>query len=258
MPWSTSRPVPASEADIDPGARRHEDDVVESLLNDAIAATLAETDYFGPDGPVPARVAYGHPKLALVTGENASGKSFLVRGLGQMMRDAHPKLEILAVTMSLRSQGGMARAFLFGDEQRESTGRSSIKAVLAGIRACRERQHDHVLILDEPDIGLAESYAGALGSYLAAFVEDMPVRTLGVVVVTHSRPLVHGLLPAGPASIRVGDDLRPLEHWLREGPIPRGLEEIEALGERAAATMRGINSVRNARTEAKQTSGPGA
>ncbi|MGU3656021.1 ATP-binding protein [Methylobacterium fujisawaense] len=229
---------------------------MESLLNDATAATLAETDYFGPDGPVPTRVASGHPKFALVTGENASGKSFLVRALGQRMRDAHPKLEILAVTMSLRSQGGMARAFLFGDEQRESTGRNSIKAVLAGIRACRERQHDHVLILDEPDIGLAESYAGALGAYLAAFVEDMPDRTLGLVVVTHSRPLVRGLLPTAPAAIRVGDDPRPLEQWLREGPLPRGMEEIEALGERAAATMRGINRVRNARSEAKQASGP--
>jgi hypothetical protein len=229
---------------------------VNSLLNDAIACTLADTDYFGPEGPVPARVEYGHPKLAIVTGENASGKSFLVRALGQKMRDADSKLEILAVTMSLRSQGGMARAFLFGDEQRESTGRSSIKAVLAGMYACRERHHDHVLILDEPDIGLAESYAGALGAYLAAFVEDMPVRTLGLVVVTHSRPLVRGLLPAEPASIRVGDDPRPLEQWLREGPVPRGMEEIEALGERAAATMRGINRVRNARSEAKQASGP--
>jgi hypothetical protein len=229
---------------------------VNSLLNDAIAGTLAETDYFGPEGPVPARVEYGHPKLALVTGENASGKSFLVRGLGQKMRGAHPKLEILAVTMSLRSEGGFSRAVVYGDEQRESSGRISIKAVLAGMYVCRERHHDHVLILDEPDIGLAESYAGALGAYLAAFVEDMPVRTLGVVVVTHSRPLVRGLLPAEPASIRVGDDPRPLEQWLREGPIPRGIEEIEALAERAGATMRGITRVRNARSEAKQASGP--
>jgi hypothetical protein len=229
---------------------------VKSLLNDAIAGTLAETDYFGPDGPVPARVEYGHPKFALVTGENATGKSFLVRGLGEKLRDAHPKLEILAVTMSLRSEGGMARAFLFGDERRESTGRNSVKAVLAGMCACRERHHDHVLVLDEPDIGLAESYAGALGAYLAAFVENMPVRTQGVVVVTHSRPLVHGLLPAEPASIRVGDDPRPLEQWLREGPLPRGMEEIETLSERAAATMRGITRVRNARSAAKQASGP--
>ena len=229
---------------------------MDSELNDAIAGTLAEVDYFGSDGPVPAEVEYGHPKFALVTGENASGKSFLVRGIGEKLRDKQPKLEILAVTMSLRSEGGLSRAFVFGNERRESSGRISIKAVLAGLHACRERHHDHVLILDEPDIGLAESYAGALGTYLAAFVEDMPVRTLGLVVVTHSRPLVRGLLAAEPASIRVGDDRRPLEQRLREGPLPRGVEDIEALAERSAATMRGINRVRNARLEARLDTGP--
>lgn len=231
---------------------------MKSLLNDAIAGTLAEVDYFGSDGPVPAEVEYGHPKFALVTGENASGKSFVVRGLGEKLRDRHPNLEILAVTMSLRSQGGFSRALLFGDEQRDSSGRISIKAVLAGLHACRDRQDDHVLVLDEPDIGLAESYAGALGTYLAAFVEDMPIRTLGLVVVTHSRPLVREVIAAEPASIRVGEDRRPLEQWLREGPLPRGLEDIEALAERSAATTRGITRVRHARLEAKRNTGPRA
>lgn len=229
-----------------------------SVLNDAVERTLAERDYFGSDGPVPAWAEYGHPRCALVTGENASGKSFLVRGIAEKLREAHPKMEVMPVTMNGRSRSGIERLAIWGDESRQSTGRLSVKAVLGGLRTCRERTHDHVLVLDEPDIGLAESYAGALGAYLAAFVEDMPVRTRGVIVVTHSRPLVHGLLPVEPTSIRVGDDPRPMARWLREGPVPRSIEDIEALGERSSATMSGINRVRNARAEPKGPAGPRA
>lgn len=227
-----------------------------SVLNDAVERTLAEQDYFGADGPVPAWAEYGHPKFTVVTGDNASGKSFFVRGIAEKLRDAHPRMEVMPVTMNGRSRGGIERLAIWGDESRQSTGRLSVKAVLGGLRTCRERTHDHVLVLDEPDIGLAESYSGALGAYLAAFVEDMPVRTRGLIVVTHSRPLVRGLLPVEPTSIRVGDDPRPLTEWLRDGPLPRSIEDIEALGERSSATMSGINRVRNARMETKVPVGP--
>lgn len=229
-----------------------------SVLNDAVERTLAEHDYFGAEGPVPAWAEYGHPKCALVSGENGSGKSFLLRAIAQKLHDAHPRMEVIPITMNGRSRSGIERIAIWGDESRQSTGRLSIRAVVGALQTCRERTHDHVLILDEPDIGLAESYAGALGAYLAAFVDDMPVRTRGVVVVTHSRPLVCGLLPVEPTSIRVGDDPRPLARWLAEGPIPRSIEDIDALAERTAATSRGINRVRNERMEAKGAPGPRA
>ncbi len=231
---------------------------MDSVLNDAIERTLAEEDYFGADGPVPAWAEFGHPKCALVTGENASGKSFLTRGVAEKLRAAHPKMEVIPITMNGRSRSGIERLAIWGDESRQSTGRLSVRAVLGALGTCRARAHDHVLVLDEPDIGLAESYAGALGDYLAAFVEDMPVHTRGLVVVTHSRPLVRGLLSVEPTSVRVGDDPRPLARWLDEGPVPRSIEDIEALGERASATMSGIGRVRNARLDAKGPAGPRA
>jgi hypothetical protein len=227
-----------------------------SVLNDAVERTLAEHDYFGADGPVPAWAEFGHPKFALVTGENASGKSFVVRAMAEKLREAHPRMEVIPITMNGRSRAGIERLAIWGDESRQSTGRLSVRAVLGGLRTCREREHDHVLVLDEPDIGLGESYAAALGAYLAEFAADMPVRTRGLVVVTHSRPLVTGLVPVEPTSIRVGDDQRPLAAWLRDGPLPRSIEDIEALGERSSATMSGINRVRNARLEAKAPAGP--
>jgi hypothetical protein len=227
-----------------------------SVLNDAVERTLAEQDYFGADGPVPAWAEYGHPKFTVVTGDNASGKSLLCRAVAEKLREAHPKLEVIPVTMNGRSRAGIERLAIWGDESRQSTGHLSVRAVLGGLRTCRERSNDHVLVLDEPDIGLAESYSAALGAYLAAFVEDMPVRTRGVIVVTHSRPLVNGLMGVEPTSIRVGDDPRPLARWLREGPVPRSIEDIEALAERSSATSSGINRVRNARMEAKGPGGP--
>jgi hypothetical protein len=226
------------------------------MLLDTLGSVLADADYFGPDGPVPCAAELAHPRFAVVTGENASGKSFLVRTLAHRMREDRPRLEVMAVTMNMRSRGGMERAFIWGDEGRDSTGRLSVKAVIGGLKTCRERDHDHVLILDEPDIGLAEGYAGALGEYVAAFVDEMPERTLGLIVVTHSRPLVRSLMPTDPTSIRVGDDPRPLARWLEEGPIPRTLADIEGLAERSSATMSGINRVRLAREAVEQPSGP--
>lgn len=221
------------------------------MFLDTLESVLADVDYFGPDGPVPCAADFAHPRFAVVTGENASGKSFLARTLASQLRRDRPRLEVIPVTMNMRSRGGMERAIMWGDEGRQSTGRLSVKAVMGGLKTCREREHDHVLILDEPDIGLAEGYAGALGAYVAAFVDTMPERTLGVVIVTHSRPLVRALMPTDPTSVRVGDDPRPLARWLEEGAIPRTLADIEALSERSSATMSGINRVRNAR-EAEQ------
>ena len=226
------------------------------MLLDTLGLVLADTDYFGPDGPVPCAADFAHPRFAVVTGENASGKSFLVRALAHRMREDRGRLEVMAVTMNMRSRGGMERAFIWGDEGRNSTGRLSVKAVIGGLKTCREREREHVLILDEPDIGLAEGYAGALGEYIAAFAGAMPERTLGLVVVTHSRPLVRALMPTNPTAVRVGDDPRPLALWLEEGPIPRTMADIEALGARSSAVMSGINRVRLAREAAQPRSGP--
>ena len=53
-------------------------------------------------------------------------------------------------------------------DKTSSTENISVRTALAGIRNSRDRTHPHILMLDEPDIGLSEGYQKALGEELAA------------------------------------------------------------------------------------------
>ncbi len=188
----------------------------------------------------------GNPRLILISGSNGGGKSFLVKALGSYLHlEAKGKVEWMAVGMSLRTSPGMARAFMFGDEGRESTGRISLKAVLGGLRTCKGREHPHALILDEPDVGLSEGYQAGLGELLSDFAGDLPALTRALIVVTHSRTIAKALSDAGATCVRIGDDLRPTADWIRDGDSPRTAKDIEELSDRTIARMRAIQAVIN-------------
>ena len=74
-----------------------------------------ESAVFASQGsPFHASVAPGSPRLLLVAGENASGKSLLCRMVCLL---AHNEGAV-AVSISIRERtaSGIARAFMFGDE----------------------------------------------------------------------------------------------------------------------------------------------
>jgi hypothetical protein len=126
---------------------------VSSLL-DLIELVRDGEDLFGEAGPCPVLVEPGtDPRLLLVTGGNAGGKSLVCRFLDAKSRDESGKrVEFMRVGMGLRTQSGIQRAMMFGDEERESTGRISSDAVVGGMETCRRRDTPHILCLDEPDI----------------------------------------------------------------------------------------------------------
>lgn len=218
-------------------------------MSEAVELLLEADDVFGSDGPCPTLFEPGDPRVLLITGDNAGGKSFFARHIQVALEaEGAGRVELLPVSMSTRTTSGMHRVFIYGDENWESTGQLSVHAVLGGLRTCAGREHDHVLVLDEPDVGLAESYQRALGERIANFASDLPEKTVGLVLVTHSRILVRELLSAvTPMSVRVGDDLRPLAEWLEHGPVPRTVEDLEALTRRSRERMRGIKAVMDSR-----------
>ncbi len=221
------------------------------LMQRALGDILGDGELTGPDGAVPVAWEPGRGGTLLVTGENAGGKSLLSRLLGQYLRDRAAddgrKLEWLPVSMGLRTEPGIHRAFMFGDEQSDSTGKISVRSVLGGIRTSRGRENAHVLCLDEPDIGLSEGYAAGLGDLLAAYAADLPPSSEGFVVVTHSRPIAQRLMALCPHALRVGDDLRPTASWLRDGPLPRTAADVEALPALAARRLRSVQAIINSR-----------
>lgn len=186
------------------------------------------------ESPFQAAVAEGSPSLAVVTGENASGKSLYVRVVASL---AH-KDGALPVSISIRERtggDGMRKVMMFGDEQEQSTGATSVRVIDTGFKNL-DRPKGSILILDEPEIGLSEAYASALGEYIGQQVKLVPSVCLGVLVVTHSRPLVRGLLrgfEATPTHVAVCGDAEPsagLETWL-ETSESHTVEELLMLRE---------------------------
>ena len=197
---------------------------------DKLLADIHDMRYFCPP------VSYLHYRtgsvpLVLVLGHNASGKSLYRRIVQLLCRNA--KIECLAPSMEVRTSPGMGRAFVYsGSEDVDSTGALSASSILSGISTCQGRTEDHVLFLDEPDIGLSDEYAAGAGQTIAEFIRNISPRTKAVFVVTHSRALVRELMPLDPHYVHLGEESAPatLEDWINRPITPKSLSELKDRG----------------------------
>lgn len=205
------------------------------LLTDVVENNALWTD---EKLPFSAAVEPGHPRVAVIAGENATGKSLFARILAA---GAHHRHKLSPISVSIRERTGcgldeMARfrqAMMFGDENEQSTGAASAKVLEAAFRNVHSRAEEGksaVLILDEPELGLSDGYAAAMGTYLAEQAEELPKKACGLVVVTHSRTLTQALIEGLgilPTFVKTGD-AQSFADWL-EGERARTVEELLAL-----------------------------
>lgn len=224
-------------------------------LGDLVADLVADTELFGSGGPCPVRMEPGaRGDLLLVTGDNASGKSYVCQYLHALAspdrsvpKDERGAIEFMHVGMNLRAGGpGMQRALMFGNEGRNSTGTISVRTIETGFSTSANRSHAHVLCLDEPDIGLSEEYQEACGHLIAEFARSPPRHLVGLVIVTHSRPIARVFNALDPVRLRVGTDDRPTQDWL-ERPKSVSLETLRQLSEVAHHRSRAITALIDAR-----------
>jgi hypothetical protein len=117
---------------------------------------------------------------------------------------------------------------VYGDEEHDATGVNSIRTVLTGIKTCEGREKPHVIIWDEPDIGLSEGNAASVGATLAKFAANLPKHTRAAIVITHRKALVQELLRVKPHYLYLGSDSCPesLEAWVNAPPVVRPLEDV--------------------------------
>lgn len=167
--------------------------------------------------------------FVVIVGENASGKSLFRRLLSTIAHKT--KTETMAISMEGRkTMYGPASAFVYGDESYDATSKNSAQTVLAGIRTCEKRDSSHIIIWDEPDIGLSESWAKSMGITFKAFAENLPQNTLSAVVITHSKPLLRKLLKVDHHFIYLGSQkIISLEEWLKFSPKVLPLEELSKI-----------------------------
>jgi len=230
------------------------------LLALALDAMLEDAELFGADGILPATLERGDPASGLVvmTGPNACGKSFGCRYLAQTLAGLRKELEGVAkgeffhIGMRLRTSGNGIfgpKSFVYGDESEDSTGAVSLKAVKGMLRNSRERTSRHVIALDEPEVGLADEYALALGEKIRAFALDLSPLCDALVVVSHSRPFVGKLMDLKPHLVRFGSGTTA--EWLSATPAAVSIEDLDSLSERNLKTFRAISRLMRARAEAR-------
>ena len=221
-----------------------------NLIKTALDTVLFDTT----DGPLCASLDEGAPdsRLTVVVGDNASGKSFFVRLLASFCNSEKPKIEPIQVSMRYRTMSGMHRAFMYGPfgDEIDSTGNVSMIALQGALTTAKGRERPHWLMLDEPDTGLSDAYARALGTWLAGELHALPERTAGSLVVTHSKALVDSIFrhsPVRPWFIHMGEPLSA-EQWL-SNTSEKSVEELLALSNRALdlhrAIERRVNRARN-------------
>lgn len=186
----------------------------------------------------------GSGKLIVVTGENASGKSFFRRIVRGVCRRA--EVECIHISMEARSGDGSSfgglRPFVYGDENQQSTGENSAGTVLGGIRTCLGREDAHVMVWDEPDLGLSDGWAAGMGEVIRDFATKPGKHTRAIVLVTHRRALVAPLLDAPHHYLHLGDESGPktLSAWFEQPVVPR---DIAKLAEQSRKRWRMIQDI---------------
>jgi hypothetical protein len=189
-------------------------------------------------------------KLVVVVGENASGKSFFRRLVRAVCSKAAPdeRTECIHLSMEGRmdsSAFGGLRSMVYGSEQDQSTGENSVGTVLGGITTCKERKGSHIVVWDEPDLGLSDSWAAGMGEAIRDFAKDPGEHTRAIVLVSHRRALLAPLLtqPLHYVHLGMGEGApASLEAWFEQPIIPRDIRELK---EESLKRWRAIQTILN-------------
>lgn len=191
---------------------------MKSVSVSSVCQEMSELPYFkGENAPIPLHALSSDtsPILALVVGENASGKSFIRRVVKQIL--ASDNIECIDISVEGRRQVAYnpMLAFVYGDESSSSTGANSANTILGAIKTSRARTTPHFIFWDEPDLGLSEGWSACAGREIAAFLQNPPEYLRGVFLVSHSKSLLREVQVLNPLFIGLGNpEVATLHAWL--------------------------------------------
>lgn len=207
-----------------------------------LATMLKESAFFtAQDCLFSAHLESNHPKVCFLAGENASGKSLLVKFACAWLSKLWPTAKYVRVSMEERTgsghseMGSFRRSMMFGDESEQSTGETSVSTVRKALDNLKSRLDDGeemLLILDEPELGLSSSYHHALGLLIGdalKAVADNP-NCVGLLLVSHSKELYAGLaqgLSTAPSFTHMGRNLTA-QQWIADNSR-KSLDELNNL-----------------------------
>lgn len=172
-------------------------------------------------------------RLIVITGDNASGKSVLRRFLKSGC-EKMAKFKVLEFSQEQRIIVDPDVYFtLNGDEQNASTGFLSVNSVVNGFFQSLREQKPHVLIYDEPEIGMGEELA--LGTAIEMrdfYTHQWPANLQGVIVTTHNRHFVSELMKVPEAFFyNVSGKYANHEDWLNRPIVPARTIDVQRQGD---------------------------
>ncbi len=211
--------------------------------------------------PFKAHIEDGMANLVVVAGDNGSGKSYFVEWMRGWGRGNHGLQETICISIRVRTgaghsdMSGMRKSMVFGDEDVQSTGETSVAVALRAMHNMKSREESGyrcLMILDEPEIGLSSAYSFAFGELIAQKLAEIPCKSTSLVIVTHSRTFVTGLmkqLQQKPSFVYMGEAPQTLNEWLK-GDQPRSVEDLLALSAMCRDRRRQVNAMEAAAREA--------
>lgn len=200
--------------------------------------------------PIKMNITKGSPNVIVLTGDNASGKSYIAHILAKMMYHTEHKTDPMVSSMRSRTREGMMRAIVFGSEEDDSTGNISAKTIQKALNNAKNRileEGSSLIILDEPELGLSDSYKKACGELIGEGIQsilnnpEVLNKNLIVILTTHSKEVVKGLiseLNEKPTFVSLNKKLN-LEEWLEE-KITYSKEDLLNLSKKANQTRKAI------------------
>lgn len=210
-------------------------------------------------------------RMLVVAGENAEGKSMLVRYLAAWAKKDE---DMSPLTISIRERTGSGlhemasfrRAMMFGEEHQQSTGETSFSTTRNAFSNVAARAKDGkapLLILDEPDMGLSEGYAHAFGTWLARQAQAMPAEA-ALILVSHSRALVRAFRDESiaisheiPHFAYMGAQAMSFNDWL-DKPVHHSVEDLMGLRDLAMERFRTAERLMNPSNPRPKTKKPAA
>ncbi len=128
--------------------------------------------------------------------------------------------------------------FSLPPEDMSSTGENSIHLVLQGLEGAQQQPPGHTILLDEPLLGISESYHLAFAQFLSEYAQT----SLGsIILVEHSSIALQEIAKDTPNHIRFGDQLSLTEALVRS---PKNRKELLQLPEKSESTRKKINNIR--------------
>jgi hypothetical protein len=129
---------------------------------------------------------------------------------------------------------------IYGSERDESTGAISCNTFIGGMRTMRGRDEPHIVIWDEPELGMGEELQMGTANWLCDQLADWPEHTQGIVLLTHSRYFVERVMKFPGAKWLSMDGYKTHEEWLDRKLEPIGPEEVRAIGRKRQSRVEKI------------------